>query len=78
MTVILSSLRARQDAYERELAAEALKVGDGYMARAARLVGIHPSRFREIVRRHNLRSLLNQKRGRPSGGNAAWRALADV
>lgn len=78
MTVILSSLRARQDAYERELAAEALKVGDGYMRRAARLVGIHPSRFRELVERHNLRPLLNPKRGRPIGGNKAWQALADV
>lgn len=78
MSIVLSSLRARQDAFERELAAEALKIGDGYMARAARLVGLHPSRFRELVKRHNLCGLLNKKRGRPIAGNGAWRALADA
>lgn len=78
MTVVLSSMRARQDAYERELATEALKAADGYMTRAARLVGLHPSRFHDLVVRHNLRALLNKKRGRPLGGNAAWRAMADV
>lgn len=78
MSIVLSSFRARQERQERELAVEALKVGDGYVKRAARLVGLHPSRFQEIVKRHNLSGLLNKKRGRPAGGNAAWRALADA
>lgn len=78
MTIVLSSFRARQDAYEREIATEALKASDGYMARAARLVGLHPSRFREIVKRHNLRPLLNREPFKRGGGNAAWRSLADA
>lgn len=85
--IVLSSFRARLGAYERDLAAEALKVTHGGIIAAARLCGLHKSSMLRIVRRHGLQSLQQQApRSRldyrdetaDSGGNAAWKALGDV
>jgi transcriptional regulator with GAF, ATPase, and Fis domain len=76
--IILSSFRARQEMQERELAIEALKMANGYIKTAARLVGLHPSRFHDLVKRHGLQSFTNKKPFPRTGGNAAWRALADT
>lgn len=80
MTVILSSYRARLEAAERDIAVEALKVADGSINHAARLMGLHPFQLRRIVVRHDLQGLLKRhsNAGKDLCGNAAWRALADV
>lgn len=80
MSVVLSSFRARLQATERDLAVEALKVADGSIHAAAKLMGLHPYQLRRIVVRHELLVMLKRhtNAGRDLCGNAAWRALADV
>jgi transcriptional regulator with GAF, ATPase, and Fis domain len=80
MTIVLSSFRARQEAQERELAVEALRVNDGCVSAAARMCGLNRISFRRIIIRYELQVMV--KRGSTANltmrGNAAWRALADV
>lgn len=78
--IVLSSFRARQEAHERDLAVEALKVADGSVTRAAALTGLHRAQLRRIVAKYKLLSLLKRhnRTGKAIGGNAAWRSLADA
>jgi transcriptional regulator with GAF, ATPase, and Fis domain len=76
--IILSSFRARQSQYERDLATEALSATKGAILAAARLCGLHPYQMRRIVKRHSLQSMLvNQSSGAgcAKSGNSAWREL---
>jgi transcriptional regulator with GAF, ATPase, and Fis domain len=79
-SIVLSSFRARQEAQERDLAVEALKVSDGCVSAAARLCGLNRISFRRIIVRYSLQSMLKagSRANRTLRGNAAWRALADV